>query len=95
MSHREMLYDIMNGHLTDIETFKIGDLVVENEFARGKKCCELYEQVYEAERRLCKRLNVDEDPDVELIVGHMFEIARILSTKMYDCGVESGKQECM
>ena len=91
MDYKEMVYDFMNGQLTDTGTLKIGDIFVENEFADGKECNELYEKVYEAKRRICDRLKADEDADVEIIVGNMFAIARILSMKMYDYGAAAAK----
>ena len=67
---------------------------MEDEFAEGRKeCGELYAKVYAANRRICRRLKTEEDADVEGIVDNMFRITKILALKMYDCGVESGKQD--
>ena len=60
--------------------------IVEDEFAEGKPCAELYRRVYEANRRLCQRLGVDEDKDVETIINCMNDISCILAMKMYDYG---------
>lgn len=95
MDYKEKIYQIMNGQLTEIESLQIGDFLVEDEFADGKECNELYEEVYEANRRLCSRLKTEEDRDVELIINNMFKIARNLAMKMYDCGVASGKLGCI
>lgn len=38
-------------------------------------------------------LKTEEDADVESIIDKMFRITKILALKMYDCGVESGKQD--
>lgn len=60
---------------------------VENAFAEGSQCDRLYQQVYEANCRLCERLGQqDEDPDVELIVNNLLEITRVLCLEMYRYG---------
>ena len=92
MSCKEKIYDMMNGQLAGMETLQIGDFLVEDEFAEGKECGELYAKVYAANRRICRRLKTEEDPDVESIIDNMFRITKILAMKMCDCGVESGKQ---
>lgn len=66
---------------------------VENAFAEGKRCALLYEQVYEANIRLCKRLGkADEDDDVELLIGNLFEIQKILCEKMFFYGYRFGRE---
>ena len=49
---------------------------------------ELYEEVYEAKQRISQKLHKagEEDADVELIINHMFDICRIVSTKMFEYG---------
>lgn len=60
---------------------------VKNAFAPGTACNELYRQIYHANRRLCQRLGqIDEDPDVELIINNFMEINRILCLEMYRYG---------
>ena len=60
---------------------------VDNAFAEGSECDRLYQEVYEANRRLCERLGrEDEDPDVELILGNLLEITRRLCLEMYRYG---------
>lgn len=46
----------------------------------------LYSRVYDANVRLCERLGVEEDTDVNIIIDSMNEITRILVMKMYDYG---------
>lgn len=94
MSNKEKVYQIMNGELTETKTLQIGGLLVENEFADGKECNELYAEVYNANRKLCSRLKTEEDRDVELVIDNMFKIARNLAMKMYDFGVADGMQRC-
>ena len=47
----------------------------------------LYKEVYDANRRICERLWVEEDRDVELIIGNLLKIGEYQSMKMYDYGV--------
>lgn len=63
---------------------------VENAFVPGQLCEVLYQQVYDANRRLCQRLGVEEDADVECIVDCFFEITRELCLRMYRMGAELG-----
>ena len=59
---------------------------IANAFAPGERCAALYEEVYESNRRLCARLGVEEDPDVETIIDDFFEIARELALWMFRYG---------
>ena len=61
-----------------------GGAAIEDEFAKGKECCLLYEGVYQAGRNLCERLGEDEDSDVETILNGMERITRLVSLKMYE-----------
>ena len=81
---KELIYDKMNGFLTDGLPSLAEGTVVEDEFAEGKECCLLYEGVYQAGRNLCERLEEDEDSDVETILNGMERISRPLSMKMYE-----------
>ena len=69
----------------------IGELVeplprIPNAFAPGQRCDRLYQQISEARCRLCQRLGVKEDPDVEHILDCFFEITRELCLQMYCLG---------
>lgn len=61
---------------------------IQNEFSEGSECDKLYEEVYEAKQRISQKLHKagEEDVDVELIINHMFDICRIVSTKMFEYG---------
>ena len=66
---------------------------VENAFAAGSRCDELYGQIYEANRRLCERLGKsDDDRDVELIINNFLEMNRILCLEMYRYGQVYGRK---
>jgi hypothetical protein len=62
--------------------------MVANEFDDGKPCAELYQEVFDANQRLCDRLGVNEDKDIELIINSMQDIAKLLAFKMFDYGVQ-------
>ena len=83
---KEMVYNLMNGSLDwDLCTAPEKELVAD-EYAAGSKCDQLYEEAYEANRRICQRLGVEEDRDVEIIMRNLLDIGKHLSMKMYDYG---------
>ena len=80
----EIIYDLLTGETMP----QIGDPIVENMFADGRTCEQLYSQVYEANLRLCERLGVQEDQDVELMINNLLQISRLLGKKMFAYGVK-------
>lgn len=83
---KKMVYDLMNGSLElDLCTAPEKELVV-YEYADGGKCKQLYDEVFAANRRICQRLGVEEDGDVEIIIRNLLNIGEHLSMKMYDYG---------
>ena len=79
----ENVYQTLTGNMID-EYVVPG---VENAFAEGSRCDELYKQIFQANRRLCDRLGArDEDADVELIINNFLEINRFLCKEMYRYG---------
>ncbi len=64
---------------------------ISNEYEPGNPCTLLYQEVYEANRRLCQRLGISaDDHDVETIVSNMFDIQKLLCMKMYEYGAKFG-----
>ena len=60
---------------------------VENAFAEGTECMQLYIKASDAYERLCDKLGgVDEDRDVEIIFNSFLSICKILGLKMYHYG---------
>lgn len=47
--------------------------------------------IYEAKQYISQKLHKsgEEDPDVELIINHMFDICRIISIKMFEYGAKA------
>ena len=60
---------------------------IENAFAPGSKCADLYRRIYNAKLRLCQRLGVtDDDEDIEDIANAYEDIMEYLCEKMYAYG---------
>ena len=87
--NEENVYQTLLGNLFD-EYIIPG---VENAFTEGTRCCELYRQIYWANRRLCFRLGkIDEDSDVEMIINNFLEINQVLCMEMYRYGQLHSRQ---
>lgn len=83
---KELIYEQMNGFLEE-DTFPIPKKIgIEDEFADGKECSQLYERAYLAKQNLCRRLGEDEDHDIEMLISSMENITRVLSMRMYEYG---------
>lgn len=65
---------------------------VKNEFEHNKFSNQAYEEVYNANKSLCRRLNVEEDMDVECIISNFLDIQSYLCMKMYDYSVLFSKE---
>ena len=90
---KELIYEQMNGFLEE-DTFSIPNkITIEDEFAEGKECSQLYERAYLAKQNLCRRLGKDEDHDIETLVSSMENIARLLSMQMYEYGKSEHQME--
>ncbi len=80
-----------NDSFNDVYYTLLGELVednavtwVENAYEPGSECDRLYSQALDAYEQLRKRLGVQgEDPDVEIILGNLISIQRILCQKMF------------
>ena len=82
------VYDTLNGAFSSED----GVPGVVNLFALGEKCELLYRDVYDAQRRLEKRLDVDSyDADVELIINRLTEIQQEMCYHMYCYGAKFGE----
>ena len=79
----ESVYETLTDALN--EPYQISG--VENAFAEGSFCDRLYDEVYQANIRLCERLGQPEaDPDVETIINNLLAINKHLCLKMYHYG---------
>lgn len=84
----KQVYDAMMGWSCE----KPSNLEVESAFGKGKPCEELYAQIYDANRRICDRFGVEEDPDVETIINAFFEMTERLCCQMYFYGIKYEKE---
>ena len=83
---KKLIYNLMIGSY-DLQALPdSAKTIMENEFAPGSECDKLYSEVYEANRRVCSRLQEEEDKDVELIIANLMKISELLSSKMFDYG---------
>ena len=83
---KKLVFDLMNGSL-NLEQYPVEESkYVKNEFFLGGFCDEAYRRVYNANRRLCKKLGVEEDRDVESIITDLIDIGEYLAMKMYYYG---------
>lgn len=83
-----LIYDLVNGSL-NLKDYPVEESkYVENEYAEGKPCYNLYSEVFDAYGRICERLGKPDtdDPDVEIIINNLLNIGEHLSMKMYDYG---------
>lgn len=84
---KERVYDLMVGAY-DLEHYPVAESqYVANEFEQGKLIDKAYEEVFNANCRICERLGVEEDNDVELIINSLLDICKYLSIKMFDYGI--------
>ena len=84
MTQSEWIYYTMMGEM------EIPFPGVEDEFAEGRTCGDLYGEIFNANMSLCDRLGAEEDPDVEIIIRSFFKIQKELCMKMYLYGVKFG-----
>ena len=86
----------MENFIEDVYYSLTGNLIepvagVEDTFAEGTLCAKSYQNIYDANIRLCKRLHVlNEDQDIEIMIHSFFEIQRELCLKMYEYGAKFG-----
>ena len=82
----DWVYDTLTGVLNEDYCLP----KVENAFAPGMPCDQMYADVYDDYQRICEKYAVDHDNDVERIIDSMFCIARELGYKMYEYGAKYG-----
>lgn len=90
---KKLVYDLMNGSLV-LEKYPAVELqMVKNEFAEDTFCGKRYKEVFNANRRICQKLNVEEDRDIETIITSLLEIGEYQCMKMYDYGKLFSKED--
>jgi len=90
LSFAERVYETMQGNLLPMDMIP----GVEDAFAQGEKCAQLYAEVYAAERRLEDRLGMpSHDADVETLIRALLDIQEELCYRMYAYGAKYGMRE--
>ncbi len=56
-------------------------------FQPGLPCHEEYSRMMLAHQRLCEKMQVQDDPDLEIIVQSLLKYAEILSLEMFKAGI--------
>lgn len=82
----ELIYNFINGFYDENVVAPPDNMCLEDAFADGTECNKLLEKMYQAKLRLCEKIGVNEDVDVEIIFDSMEEIMKIISLKMYYYG---------
>lgn len=82
--------------VNDIFASMVGESIqplegIPNEYAPGSYCDQLYGEACAARNRLCQRLGVYEDADLELIFDNLYDINAYLCRQMFIYGVIDGK----
>lgn len=90
---KERLYEIMNGYFNSGRDSFPECEIVKDEFAEGSFCSMRYKEVYDANRRICSRLGVEEDKDIETMITGLLEIGKYQCFKMYDYGMYYSREE--
>lgn len=89
---KKIIYNLMRGSYELTMLPDEAKTIVESEMSPGHDCEKLYEEVYNANRRLCNRLQVQEDKDIELIITNLLKMGEELSMKMFDYGADIALQ---
>lgn len=87
MEPEEVVYEILTGEMDAEEVSPELAQVVSNEFAEGKECAVLYDNIYKVKNRILERLNKENgDRDVEELMNLLDELDRKLCYKMFYYG---------
>ena len=78
---------------SEAEDYTVAGVEVQDEFLEGHPCENLYEEIYERKKRICDKLGVEEDKDLEFLINLMDDITKNVSMKMYEYGVLIGADE--
>ena len=68
-------------------------VVIPDEFCEGSFCSRPYEEIAKRKKKICEKLQVDEDLDLEHIINCMEDFTRYMSMKMYEYGALMGTKE--
>lgn len=84
---KQLIYNLMLGEI-NLEEYPVKEsLYIENEFCEGKICDTAYLEICTAKQKLCEKIGVDEDTDIESIIDNYEAICYHLCMKMFEYGV--------
>lgn len=81
-----------SGYFTEEVDHVVDGVEIQDEFREGSTCSRLYEEMAELEKKVCEKLQVNEQHDLERIIDCMDAITREIAMKMYDYGVLIGNE---
>lgn len=84
---KDLVYELATGTRNLAEYPVKESRYVANEFAEGAPCAIKYKEIYEIGNRLCERLGVTNDSDVDMLMDNFLEILEVISKKMFDYGM--------
>ena len=93
MGKQEQIYGLANGYFTEDVAHTVDGVVIPDEFCEGSFCSRLYEEIAKRKKKICEKLQVDEDLDLEHILNCMEDFTRYMSMKMYEYGALMGTKE--
>lgn len=93
MGKKELIYELASGYFTEEQNHVVDGVEIQDEFQEGSTCSQLYEEMTELKQKVCERLRVDEDQDLERIISCMDDIAKHIALKMYEYGALIGAAE--
>ncbi|MDD6023653.1 MAG: hypothetical protein PUC06_05365 [Oscillospiraceae bacterium] len=86
---KTLIYELMIG-MRCVEQFPFRlRRIIRDEFSDRSIGSTLYEDVYNANLRICERLGVEEDADIDILIDSMLQIAKHLSMQMFEYGKQS------
>lgn len=93
MGNKERIYELASGYFTKEVDHVVDEVEIQDEFHEGSTCSRLYEEMTELKKKVCEKLQVDEDRDLEHIIDCMDAITKEIAMKMYDYGALIGAAE--
>lgn len=71
MGKKERIYELASGYFTKEVDHVVDEVEIQDEFHEGSTCSRLYEEMTELKKKVCEKLQVDEDCDLEHIIDCM------------------------
>lgn len=93
MGKKEQIYELASGYFTEEVNHVVNGVEILDEFQDGSTCSQLYAEITELKRKICERLQVDEDYDLEQMIDCMEELTKHMAMKMYEYGTLIGAEK--